>query len=496
MDKQRAVAPQQVFAGEMSAPGGGTVSRRAAHRTGHRRNPLAGLWRSLNSTRFVIFLLIALALASILGVLLTEKFPTSFYGAEQHYRAEYGDRMFESMVSLGIFNPFRSFWFHSLLLTLSASLIACSITRLRVTVRAALGTTFRRSADDVMALKLHARIPLGERTARTDENASVLGQVKRALQHRRYAVHVEPQDHRTAIAASRGSISHAGPYLTHVGLLLLLVGGVVSGLGGRSETVWLEPGEQWNGMDRGFSARLVNFEVPRNDRGEVLQYISEIEVIDNERGGYTQKVTVNHPLRHRGVSLYQSSFRAVPGRLAAARFSVGDADGAIDVPFGEAFTLPDGRSITLTDFVSDFRIVDGQVASASDKMRNPAVRVVLNEAGHQHGAQWLFLNHPDFNHSNSALADLRILDVVPLYATGLNARTSPGDSLIWAGFVFASIGLLLSFYLTHQRFWVVVEPQAVFLGGIPGRGEAIRREFNAVRQAITSALAERKATAS
>jgi cytochrome c biogenesis protein ResB len=88
---------------------------------------MQALWKTLNSTRFVIILLILLAVASIGGIVLGEKFPVGFYGAEEHYRAKYGDRTFETLAALGVFQPFRSIWFHTLLALLSASLVACSV---------------------------------------------------------------------------------------------------------------------------------------------------------------------------------------------------------------------------------------------------------------------------------------------------------------------------------------------------------------------------------
>ena len=447
---------------------------------------MKALWKTLNSTRFVIILIILLAVASIGGIVLGECFPTGFYGAEEHYRARYGDGTFGILAGLGVFQPFRSVWFHTLLFLLSASLIACSVSRLRVTVKTALGLNFRRSPAELMSLKHHARI-------RLETHADPDG-VGETLRRRGYAVRRDGAGERPALAASRGGLSRTGPYLTHVGLLFLIVGGMVSGLTGRSETAWLSAGEQWTGLGRDFTVTLRAFTVPQNERGETMQYKSEVEVTDPERGSFTQTISVNHPLRHRGVSFYQSSFRAQPGQLRSATLAVGEAGATVEAPFGERVALPDGRTVAVEEFVADFRLAQGGVISASDELKNPAARVVLYDAGKEADSQWLFLKHPDFRHADSRLGDVRLAGVEPRYATGLQVRTSPGAPLIWAGFAVATLGLVFSFYMSHRKIWVVVEPDALYLAGMTsGNRESFRREFAAIEQAISAAVAGRQA---
>ncbi len=448
---------------------------------------MKALWKTLNSTRFVIVLLILLAVASIGGIVLGEKFPVGFYGADEHYRAMYGERTFATMAALGVFSPFRSLWFHTLLFLLSASLVACSVSRLRVTVKSALGLHFRRSASELMSLKQHARLALAD-------GASVdADEIGKALRRRGFAVRRAPGTEAVALAASRGSLSRTGPYLTHVGLLLLIFGGIASGLFGRSEWVWLTPGETWSGMGKHFTIKLVHFDVPENTRGQIMQYNSTVEVADPE-GDFTQTISVNHPLRLHGVSFYQSSYRALPGRLQSVDLAVGEDGDTVTIPFATRTALADGRAIAVEEFVPDFRLTQTGIVSASNELRNPAARIVLYDGEEATGGEWLFLHHPEFRHGESRLGDIRLAGVHPLYATGLQARTSPGSPLIWAGFLVATLGLVFSFYLTQRKVWVVVEPDAVYVAGLTsGNREAFKREFAAIEKSIAAAIEQRKA---
>jgi cytochrome c biogenesis protein len=341
-------------------------------------------------------------------------------------------------------------------------------------------------------------------------------QVRRLLRRHGYSVRTEAGAGQTALAATRGGFSRFGPYLTHLGLLCLIGGGMVSGLLGRSEQVWLAPGEVWAGMDRGFTIRLVDFAIPRNERGEILQYRATIELEDPVRGDRSQVVSVNHPLRHAGVSFYQSSYRALDDQVAWVSLRIGNDPTPTQIPYRQPTTLPDGRRIEVQEFVADFRLSGGKVVSASHEMRNPAVKVALypsdarlvnataaglpsspaagsaassivpmsassRDGSAPASSAWLFQRHPEFRHQGTLLSDLVLAGVEPRYVTGLSVRTNPGAGLIWAGFVVTTLGLLLSFYWTHRRLWVVVDAQAITMAGITsGNRAAFNREFSSV----------------
>lgn len=133
------------------------------------------------------------------------------------------------------------------------------------------------------------------------------------------------------------------------------------------------------------------------------------------------------PSRRESVSV------VVPGAPRAHRERDVHADGATEpivVTADEAFTLPDGRTIAIDGFVSDFRIGHNGVESASDEMRNPAVSVALREGDTIVEKQWLFINHPGFRHGDSRLGDLRAVSVEPLYETGLDLTRAVAAALL------------------------------------------------------------------
>src|SRR4030043_1396355 len=82
---------------------------------------LFDLFRSLKLT---IFLLILLAILSIIGTVITQNAPSS------DYIQRYGVRLYEALNFFSLFDMYHSWWFSAILLLLVINLITCSLKRL------------------------------------------------------------------------------------------------------------------------------------------------------------------------------------------------------------------------------------------------------------------------------------------------------------------------------------------------------------------------------
>src|SRR5512136_2969844 len=81
---------------------------------------LFDLFRSLKLT---IFLLILLAILSIIGTVITQN------AASEEYIQRYGISLYEVLDFFGLFDMYHSWWFSTILLLLVANLVACSLHR-------------------------------------------------------------------------------------------------------------------------------------------------------------------------------------------------------------------------------------------------------------------------------------------------------------------------------------------------------------------------------
>lgn len=106
----------------------------------------------------------------------------------------------------------------------------------------------------------------------------------------------------------RGARRRHGPDLIHAGLLLLIVGAMLSGAGRREHLVYMDKGEQIR-LKGDYTVRLLDFEYQVYEDGRPKDWISTVEVRRNgELVIPSYSIEVNRPLRIGGVRIYQSSF--------------------------------------------------------------------------------------------------------------------------------------------------------------------------------------------
>ena len=108
--------------------------------------------------------------------------------------------------------------------------------------------------------------------------------------------------------ARSGAPSRFGPDLVHIGLLVLIAGGLVTGLGRQEQSWTLAAGDVAN-ITPAYSITLVSLDSQLYENGSPKEWTSTVKVIHDgkeELSGYP--VQVNHPLRLRGLSVYQSDW--------------------------------------------------------------------------------------------------------------------------------------------------------------------------------------------
>ena len=97
-------------------------------------------------------------------------------------------------------------------------------------------------------------------------------------------------------------------------------------------------------------------------------------------------------------------------------------------------------------------------------MNNPAMRIQVFGNGDSLGSTVLFRKfsfHGGFGDRVPFL--FQIVDITGPAATEelrtvLQFRQDQGGTIIWAGIIVMTVGLLLAFYLVHRQFWVWLEP--------------------------------------
>ena len=99
-----------------------------------------------------------------------------------------------------------------------------------------------------------------------------------------------------------------GPDLVHVGLLVLIVGALLSTWGRKEGMFYLGTGDSID-LPMGYSLRLLDYVYERYEDGRPRDWISTVEA--SRRGrvvAASYPIEVNRPLRLRGLKVYQTNF--------------------------------------------------------------------------------------------------------------------------------------------------------------------------------------------
>jgi len=448
---------------------------------------MKSLWQFFASVKLAIVLLILLAVASIIGTLIPQGL------APAAYEAHYG-QLAGLLMRLRFTGLYHSLWFLALLLLLAANTIVCTLSRLpakwRRAFRSASGET---TLSSVLAMKIKGRF------GRNAPAASVASDIGAALASRHYSVSSKPGGDRTVLLARKRRLGHFGSDTVHLGLLVILAGGLVSGLGGFRTQLALSEGETAQVPQAPFAVRLDKFETEYYPQGAIKDWKSTVTVVEGGRPVRKGIIEVNHPLSFGGFSFYQTSYGwdwSKP-RLEVVITKTGDPAFSRTVRVGVGQRVPvedkDVTEIGVVRFVPDFVIGEGNtVQTRSEAPNNPAALIEGWKGEEKVFTGWVFANFPDFTQMHSGPeTDLHFVlksYEAPQYSV-LEAARDPGVVLIWAGCVLITGGFFLAFYWPPREIRAVLEQSGsrteAALGGHAGKNrEAFEAEFENLIDAL------------
>jgi cytochrome c biogenesis protein len=437
------------------------------------------LWKALydllSNPGFAIVILIVLAVASILGIIILDQLPVRGEMARVMYADRQNDPLIWLLIHVVPDKPFRSPVYETLLALLSLSLLACTIKRWRQSWRLAL------TLPSAPPGAFEGGDALRWRTAAADAPQHALRFLREHAFRVASSSNAAHANGETLITASRLGIARLGPVFTHLGFLLLVVGAIVIGVSGSAQMLWLQPGERAELPRAGLDLRLDDFRIEMTPGGRIVDYISEVTLRENGADVRSTKIEVNKPLRYRGYSIYQNSYRENPTRTRSIHL-VCDAGAAapsdptpahdrmgpharsaaqfanpitLAIPWDKRVALPGQRyAVEIDTFLIDFVVGADGPELASTEPRNPAVQLSFFAADTLAGSSWYFLNHPGMAVGSGPDLPLLFADFSPEYVSGLEIATHPGAAWVWAGFVVMGLGTILAFLLRHERVWV------------------------------------------
>lgn len=397
----------------------------------------------LADLRVAIVLLLLIALASAVGTAIPQGDPASSYleaYADTHWLGLLNG---EQVLQLQLDHVYSSSWFLGLIAWLGLALILCSWRRQWPALQAA-----RRWIDYRTPRQL-SKLAICESLTCSDADRS-LQQLEALLTARGWQL--QPGSNR--LAARKGVIGRVGPLLVHTGLVLLMVGAVWGALGGNRLERFLAPGRSLDLLNRNgesqLSIRLDAFNVERDPAGRPEQFRSRLSLSDSPE---PQEISVNHPLRHRGMTIYQADWSLA----------------AISVQIGRSPELP----LPLQTYPELGDQVWGLVLPTRPDGSEPVFLSIDNEQGpatvfNPDGSVITTLR-PGGPAADVNGVPLRVASVLP--ASGLLLKRDPGVPLVYLGFGVLLLGGGLSLVATRQ-LWAVTAEGRLHVGGLCNRNLA------------------------
>ena len=309
--------------------------------------------------RFAISLLSFLAIASVIGTILKQNEPYN------NYLNQFGPFWFAVFESLSLYAVYNAWWFVLILAFLVTSTSLCVLRNAPKMIAQMRGfkehmreqsfAAFAHRAEFAAAAgtSVDTSVDTGVDTSVADA-ASRVASVQAGLKQAGFNTKLAVSSGGTMVAAKAGSANRLGYIFAHCGIIIICIGGLLDGdlslraqmaLGGK-EIVRGNPlindipaksrlGEG-NPSFRGnilipeggardfallnyadglllqelpFKIDLKRFVIEHYDTGQPKLFASDVVVTDKDTGkSFEQRIEVNHPLIHKGIAVYQSSF--------------------------------------------------------------------------------------------------------------------------------------------------------------------------------------------
>jgi cytochrome c biogenesis protein len=300
------------------------------------------LFLFLGSMDLAITLLLALAVASIIGTVLQQNQPYS------DYLIKFGPFWFELFESAGLYDVYSAIWFLSILVLLVTSTSVCVIRNGPSMVRDMWNLRTHVQRKSLRAMRHNSAwtvdSPAEDTVSKLESSFSKLG----------FRVKQTPKTDEVLVSAMRGGMNRLGYLLTHLAIVVICLGGLMdSNLplkfaewqgrinietrdlplsqipaksklavgsqafrgsvnipeGQSSSVVFVAMRDGYLVQNLPFKVEVKDFRIEHYATGQPKSFESDLVVYDDDlTEPLMTTIAVNHPLIHKGYAIYQASF--------------------------------------------------------------------------------------------------------------------------------------------------------------------------------------------
>ncbi len=385
-----------------------------------------------------------LAVTSIIGTVIQQD------GAAEEYIKEYGRSNYELFQKMHLTDMYHSWWFVGLLGLFCVNLICCSIKNFpRVwkfvsqPMLVAGDGTYKNSANKAEFITKEPADELAQRLTDTLKSAFTRPTLTEVDGH-------------LNLFAQKGIYSRFGAYMTHLSILIIMLGAIIGTVWGYKAYVNIVEGtsitQVWprNGnqpIQLGYSVRCDKFEVeyyPGTMRPK--EFRSLLTIVDNGKVIYDKaKIIVNEPLSYKGITFYQSSY----GPAGTGTFEIEVTDNksgdklTVNPAQGQRVPLPNGFFFSVDDF------------TASYESYGAAAKLHVDTPEGKHRTPFIILQKfPQFDARRGGDFSFALKSYHQPQYTGLQVAKDPGVWIVWFGCFLMVFGSMSAFFFSHRRVWI------------------------------------------
>ncbi|MGZ3631074.1 MAG: cytochrome c biogenesis protein ResB [Candidatus Limnocylindrales bacterium] len=453
------------------------------------------LWATFTDVRFAVLQIILVAVAGVIGALLRQ-IPAAALHDPAGYAAELADlhrrydpltllgvqigpTMTDVFEALGFFRIFSAPWFAILLSLLAVSIVVCTLDRTPRLWHSVRDVRVRQPAP-FFDLQLHQRAALEEQALAPEAVAAV-------FRRRHYAVRTERDEDGVAyVYGDRNRYFRLATLLTHLGLILFLVGAAVTGAFGFEAVLFVGEGQtapvQPVGTPGNLLVKNLGFEAPQRADGSFVDFRTDLAVYRDGQEIARQVIRVNEPLTVDGFVFHQNTFGP------AEDLTIRTADGTLVwqgpvILDGQLQGQPQGFLTIPGDQVGLLAVLGQDGAGA------PRLNLLGVSAGQQAGQlqpEFAAQLHLGGQSDPAASGGYAISWTKSGAFSGMVVKRDPGQPLIWIAFLCLISGLVLSFYFPRRRVWARLESGRVQLALLADRYVPAGREFEQLLVDLTA----------
>ena len=409
----------------------------------------------LSSLKIAIFLLLLIAVSCAAGTLIPQQEPKQFYYDNFNKEPIFGIINGNILLLLEFNQIYTSFWFLFLLSWLAVALAICSFRRQLPILKSALNWIDYKYPRQIVKLSI-------SQTIKTKNPSEKLEKI--IFNMKKKGWNIKEIDGR--IAARKGVIGRLGPILIHLGMILLMVGATYGSLNGQTIEKFLAPGRSIDlldsNKDKGLTIELEKFQIERDPQGRPEQYRSSVNLIAPDGNYESKEISVNYPLRYKGLTLYQADWS-----LAAITIQINNSP-KLQIPLEPIPEFGD------------------QVWGTIIPTQKDGTEPILLTANSELGPVKIYDNNGTkiMNLSNNKEAEvkdslIKIINIIP--SSGLLFKRDPGVPFVYTSFAIIIIGGSLSLIST-KKIWILHEEEEdnslIYIGGLSNRNlSGLSKEF-------------------